>query len=362
MGNTLGNAFKVTIWGESHGKAIGCVIDGLPAGISLEWEGIKKEMKRRIPGVYSYVSHRKEMDSFEVLSGYFNNHTTGTPLTVIIKNEDADFSSYEKIKNSMRPGHADYTGFIKYKGFNDYRGGGHFSGRITAPLVFAGAIARQLLKKKGISISSHIQQIGAICDKKYNPLGEKQDVLDCLSKSSFPVLDAVVEESMKKEIEKKMQNKDSVGGIVECMVQGVPVGLGNPFFDSVESVLSHALFSIPAVKGVEFGDGFAMAQGYGSNKNDIMQIEDGKIKMRSNHNGGILGGITNGMPLIFRVAIKPTPSIGIPQSTVNIKTKENTMLIIEGRHDPCIVPRVVPVVESVASIVLLDIYKLSQFE
>ena len=354
MSNTFGQHIKVTIFGESHGNGIGCIIDGLPAGISIDWEALRREMARRAPGNSNLATPRKEKDAFEVLSGYFNDHTTGTPLAMEIRNTSQHSSDYDILKDNMRPGHADYTGHVKYGGFNDYRGGGHFSGRITAPLTFVGAIAEQVLQAKGITIGSHVVRIGNHTDRGFHPLGEAAETLEALKQQKLPVLTESIGQQMEETILDAKQEGDSVGGVVECMAIGLPVGLGDPFFDSLESTLSHMMFSIPAVKGIEFGDGFAMAGMKGSEANDPMAYTDGKPSVLTNHNGGILGGISNGNPLLFRVAIKPTASIGKEQHTINISTRKDTLLSIGGRHDPCIVPRAIPVIETATALVLLD--------
>ena len=356
MSNTVGTSLKMSLFGESHGAAIGVVLDGLPAGQVIDWDAVRQEMARRAPGRNNLSTTRKEADEFEILSGYFEGHTTGTPLAMMIRNSNQHSSDYEQTRYMMRPGHADFTGAARYQGFQDYRGGGHFSGRLTAPLVFAGAIAKQILAEKGVIIGSHISCIGAAHDRAFHPLGESTDVLSALQQETLPVLDKEQAAAMEKVIGEAKAAADSVGGIVECMIQGLPAGLGNPFFDSVESCLSHALFSVPAVKGIEFGDGFSLAHMHGSQANDAMHMDGKAVKTDTNHNGGILGGITNGMPIIFRVVIKPTASIGQPQSTVNIQTHENCTIEITGRHDPCIVPRAIPVVEAVAAWTMLDIW------
>lgn len=355
MGTTWGNNIKLTIFGESHGKAIGGVIDGLPPGLTLNLEDISKEMKRRAPGQNEISTPRNEKDAFEILSGYFNHKTTGTPLAFLIWNKDQRSKDYGKIKDLIRPGHGDYPGYIKYKGFNDYRGGGHFSGRITAPLVFAGSIAKQLLEKKEITIGSHIKSIYTVEDIAFPRLKIDKEILMELREKTLPLLDVKVEKSMKEAILKAKEEKDSLGGIVETAIINLPVGVGAPFFDSVESELSSMLFSIPAIKGVEFGHGFSITHLKGSQAKDEYTIEEGKIKTLQNHNGGILGGITNGMPILFKTAIKPTSSIGQIQRTIHIKEMKEEEIQIEGRHDPCIVPRAVPVIEAATALVLLDL-------
>ncbi|MFA6941258.1 MAG: chorismate synthase [Clostridiaceae bacterium] len=354
MSNIWGNKIKYTIFGESHGNAIGIVIDGLEPGIELNLESITCEMKRRAPGTGKLVTTRAEKDKFEILSGLFNGKTTGTPLCAIIRNSDTHSKDYEETRDLLRPGHADFTGNVKYNGFNDYRGGGSFSGRLTAPIVFAGSIAKDILRKNNIIIGSRIQSIKDIKDDKIDSLSITQETLDYLHNMDFPVLGSEKKALMQQKIIDAKENMDSVGGVIECFALGVRSGLGDPFFDSFESSLSQLLFSIPAVKGVEFGLGFDITNLYGSQSNDEFYIENGKIKTYSNNNGGILGGITNGMPIVFRAAIKPTPSIAKPQRTVDISKNENSIIEIKGRHDPCILPRAIPVVEAAAAMCILN--------
>lgn len=357
MSGMWGNNIKVSIFGESHGNAIGITIDGLPSGFELDLDMIDVEMKRRAPGRSSLSTARKESDIPEILSGYFNGKTTGTPLCGIIRNGDQHSKDYGKLKDLMRPGHADYTGAVKYSGFNDYRGGGHFSGRITAPLVFAGAICKQILASKGIEIGAHVKSIKNIKDKSFDYTNISNEQLKELRSKELPLLDPSKEEEMRNVILEAKNDLNSVGGVIECAVVGIEAGLGDPFFDSVESRLSHLLFSVPAVKGVEFGLGFKITELYGSESNDSFYYEGEKVKTKTNNNGGILGGITNGMPIIFKTAIKPTPSISRKQDTINISTKKNEELEIVGRHDPCIVQRAIPVIEAVAAIGILDLIK-----
>lgn len=354
MSGTWGRRIKYSIFGESHGEAIGINIDGLPAGIHIDKENIEKEMKRRAPGNSSLATPRKEADNFEILSGVFNGKTTGAPLCAIIRNTNKHSSDYDILKYNMRPGHADFTGNIRYNGFNDYRGGGHFSGRLTAPLVLAGAIAKQILTKFDIIICSHIARILNEKDKALPKLTISKELAQALSASDFPLLDASMDPKMREIILKAKSEGDSVGGIIECGIYNVPSGKGDPFFDSVESNLSHLLFSIPAVKGVEFGEGFDLASMYGSEANDAFEIINNKVHTKSNNNGGLLGGITSGMPILFKCVIKPTPSIAKEQDSVDINKKENIKLCVKGRHDPCIVPRALPVIEAAAAMVILD--------
>lgn len=355
MSGVWGNHLKLSIFGESHGDCIGIVIDGLPAGLNLDLNYISKEMARRAPGKDDLTTPRKESDKFEILSGCFNEHTTGAPLVSVVWNQDKRSHDYEKLKDIVRPGHADYTARLKYAGFNDYRGGGHFSGRLTAPLVFAGALAKQILGKKEIIIGSHILSIGQIKEQYFDSVNISKELLQELIESSFPVMDEKKSTEMKELILKVKSEKDSIGGIVETAVINIPIGVGSPFFDSVESKIAQLLFAIPAVKGVEFGKGFEISKLKGSEANDPFTLRDGEIVTQTNHSGGLLGGITNGMPLVFRTAFKPTPSIGKIQKTVNIAERKNVELEITGRHDPCIVLRALPVIEAAAALALLDL-------
>jgi len=354
MGSTWGKNIKLSLFGESHGVGIGITIDGLPSGIELDLDAIRIEMKRRATGKNKLTTARKEADEFEILSGYFNGYTTGAPLSIVIRNQDQKSRDYSKIKDIARPAHADYTGNQRYNGFNDYRGGGHFSGRLTAPIVFAGAIAKQILAKEGIFIGSHIKAIKNIEDRNFNEQDLNRDRFIELSKEQLPFLNEEIRKKAKDLILEARSNHDSVGGIIECGIIGMKPGIGNPFFNSIESQLASLMYSIPAVKGVEFGTGFEITKLYGSEANDNIYIKDEKVVTSTNHNGGILGGISNGMPINFKVAIKPTPSISKTQDTVNMKTNEETKFEIVGRHDPCIVPRALVVVEAMTAIGILD--------
>lgn len=355
MSGMWGSKIKLSIFGESHGNAIGITIDGLPAGFSIDMDKIMMEMARRAPGKSSLSTPRKESDIPEILSGYFEGKTTGTPLCAIIRNSNTKSKDYSKLKDVMRPGHADYTGAVRYKGFNDYRGGGHFSGRITAPLVFAGAICKQILEVKGIIISAHINSIGKIKDCSFLESDISDELLNSFKEKELPLINTKLEDEMRQEILSARSSGDSIGGTIECAILGVSPGIGDPFFDSVESTLAHLMFSVPAVKGIEFGKGFDISKMRGSEANDEYYLENGNIKTKTNNNGGILGGITNGMPIIFNVAIKPTASIFKEQNAVNIVTMEETTLCIEGRHDPCIVQRALPVIEAVAAIGITEL-------
>ena len=355
MSGMWGSKIKLSIFGESHGNAIGITIDGLPAGFSIDMDKIMMEMARRAPGKSSLSTPRKESDIPEILSGYFEGKTTGAPLCAIIRNSNTKSKDYSKLKDVMRPGHADYTGAVRYKGFNDYRGGGHFSGRITAPLVFAGAICKQILEVKGIIVSAHINSIGKIKDCSFLESDISDELLNSFKEKELPLINTKLEDEMRQESLSARRSGDSIGGTIECAILGVSPGIGDPFFDSVESTLAHLMFSVPAVKGIEFGKGFDISKMRGSEANDEYYLENGNIKTKTNNNGGILGGITNGMPIIFNVAIKPTASIFKEQNTVNIVTMEETTLCIEGRHDPCIVQRALPVIEAVAAIGITEL-------
>ena len=350
MKNTIGNNVSLTLYGESHGAGIGAVLDGIAPGIAVDEDFIREKLALRRP--FGKISTpRVETDAFQILSGVFEGKTTGTPICIMIPNENTKSKDYER--NLMRPGHADLTAFAKYHGFEDYRGGGHFSGRITAGIVAAGAIALSALAKKGIYIGTHISKCAGISDKNFE--NYKEDIF-ALNKKVFATLSEDSAEKMQANILKAKEDGDSVGGILETAVIGLPEGIGEPWFDSVEGMLSHGLFSIPAVKGVEFGEGFALSDMKGSKANDSFYFdENGKIKTKTNNNGGINGGISNGMPIIFRVAIKPTPTISKAQETVNISNGENAVISAGGRHDPCIVHRARVVVDSITAIILCDI-------
>lgn len=355
MSSTFGKNIKVSIFGESHGEAIGCVIDGLPHGVELDMEQIKKEMKRRAPGQDKSATPRKEADEPKILSGVLNGKTTGAPLAMMIENTNTRSGDYSNVMTVPRPSHSDYPAYIKYGGDNDIRGGGHFSGRLTAPLVFAGAVAKQILAQKGIFIGSHIKKIGPAEDECFDKNNITPELLEALSNDLFATISNEKELEMRTVIETARLEGNSVGGIIECAAVGVPAGIGGNMFDTVESRLSSALFGIPAVKGVEFGAGFGFADMTGYQANDAYEIKNGDVALKTNNNGGVLGGITSGAPIVFSVAIKPTPSISIAQESVNLETMQNETLVVRGRHDPCIVPRALPVVEGVCALVLLDL-------
>ncbi|MEI6579434.1 MAG: chorismate synthase [Eubacteriales bacterium] len=355
MSSNFGDNIKVTIFGQSHSDAIGVVIDGLPAGETIDLETLQRFMNRRAPGSSEYVTQRQEKDIPEILSGLLDGVTCGAPLCAIIKNNDAHSKDYDKIRDIPRPSHADYPAYIKYEGFNDIRGGGHFSGRMTAPLCFAGAVCKQILERRGIFVGAHISAIGDVEDELFGPARTSAVQLKAVGDKAFPTINDAAAEKMVKAIEDVAKKQDSIGGVVECCAVGMPTGIGEPMFDGVENRLASAMFGIPAVKGIEFGIGFAAAKMHGSENNDPYFFEDGKVKTLTNNHGGILGGITTGMPIILRVAFKPTPSIGIEQNSVKLSEKTNSTIKIEGRHDPCIVPRAVVAVEAVTAIVLLDL-------
>lgn len=356
MRGSFGQHFKLTIFGESHGGAIGMVIDGIPAGTSIDEAEIARHMARRAPGNDPTATARKEPDRVRIVSGLFEGRATGTPLCGLIENTNTRSGDYAQLRAKMRPGHADYAGHVKYAGYNDPRGGGHFSGRLTAPLVFAGSIARALLAQRGIAIGAHIAAIGEVQDAPFDAVNLDSTTLLRLQESRFPLLNPARETEMRAQVNAARLEGDSIGGVIECAAAGVPAGIGSPFFGSVESVTSQLLFSIPAVKSVEFGDAGWMARMRGSQANDAMTFgEDGRVACLTNHNGGVTGGITNGMPVVFRVCVKPTPSIAHAQQTVDLVTGESATLAISGRHDPCIVPRAAVVIESSLAIALCEL-------
>ena len=354
MSSTYGEKIKISVFGESHGGGIGVVIDGLPAGEAIDFDAVLAQMARRAPGRDKTATPRKESDTPRVLSGMLGGVLTGAPLCAVIENTNTRSQDYGDLLAKPRPGHSDYTAYIKYHGANDIRGGGHFSGRITAPLVFAGAVCRQLLERRGIQIAAHIQSVGSIHDKPFDPVAVPSALIKRLSASSFALIDESAEGPVRAEIEAARLAQDSVGGTIECAVTGLPAGVGEPMFDGLEGAIAKAVFGVPAVKGIEFGAGFALAAMRGSRANDAFCYQNGHVVTETNHCGGILGGITNGMPLIFRCAVKPTPSISQPQNTVDLQTGENTVLTIHGRHDPCIVPRAVPVIEAVTALAIIN--------
>lgn len=353
MSSTYGEFLKLSIFGQSHGPAIGMTLDGIPAGLPVDFVALQEFLNRRAPGQNSYSTPRKESDTPEFLSGIVAAFTCGAPISSIIHNSNTRSGDYENLKDCPRPGHADYTAQVKYNGFQDVAGGGHFSGRLTAPLCIAGGLCKQWLAQKGIFIGAHIHTIAGIKDEPVH-LDWCDPDFSAISKD-FPVVNPDAGAKMQAEIAKAKENGDSVGGSILCFATGLPAGLGEPMFDGVENKLAQIIYGIPAVKGLEFGAGFASEHLRGSENNDPYQIHNGNVQTTTNNAGGILGGITTGMPLVFRVAIKPTPSIAIAQRSINLKKAENCTLTVAGRHDPCIVPRAVPVVEAAAAIAIMDI-------
>lgn len=359
MSSTYGESLKLSIFGQSHGPAIGMTLDGIPAGLPVDLDKLYTFLARRAPGQYNYSTPRKEADKPEFLSGIVDGFTCGAPIAAVIQNNNFRSGDYENLKDCPRPGHADFTAQMKYGGYQDAAGGGHFSGRLTAPLCIAGGLCKQWLEHMGIRIGGHIVAIGGVVDEPGVYLDWAEPNLDLIL-SDFPVLNFDAGEKMKQAIAEAKADGDSVGGLIECIVTGLPVGLGEPMFGGMESKIAQIVYGIPGIKGLNFGSGFAGSYMRGSENNDQYMIEDGKIKTKRNFAGGILGGITNGMPLVFEVAVKPTPSISKPQNSISLSRMEETQLIINGRHDPCIVPRAVPVVEAAAAIAIFDAYLLNK--
>ena len=343
----IGQKLRLSIFGQSHSEAIGMTLDGLPAGIEIDPDELQRFLNRRAPGQNDWSTPRKEEDRPDFLCGLKGGFTCGAPLTAVIHNNNTRPKDYSQLKITPRPGHADYTAEVKYRGFQDYSGGGHFSGRLTAPLCIAGGIVRQELRRHNIAVDARIAAIAGIRDES----AFEASVAD----KAFPVVDDKIGEQMRAAIQNAREDGDSVGGVIECVVRGLPVGIGEPMFDGVENQIARLVFAVPAVKGVEFGAGFEAAKLRGSENNDPFLVEDGRIVTASNHAGGILGGIANGMPLVFRAAVKPTPSISRAQQSVNLSTMEPQELRVTGRHDPCIVPRAVPVIEAAAALAVYDL-------
>lgn len=351
---------RYTIFGESHGPAIGVVIEGVPPGLLLDMDFIRQQMMRRAPGQSGLSTPRKEADEVTLLSGVLDGKTTGAPLCAVIPNTDTRSKDYSKLRRCPRPGHADYTGQMRYGGYNDIRGGGHFSGRLTAPLVFAGALAQLYLQTRGISVGAHIQQIGGVSDDAPDSISWTKALFDPVKEKEFPVFSDQQGKKMQDVILAAKSAGDSVGGIIAAGIFGLPAGCGGPdLLDTTEGVITRQLFAVPAVKGVAFGAGFGFGAMRGSGANDSFYMDEtGAVRTRTNHSGGVNGGITNGMPVLFQAAFRPTPSISLPQETINLETREPETLVIEGRHDPCIVHRAVPVVEAAAALAawtILDI-------
>ncbi len=350
-GNSIGKEFTVTTFGESHGKIVGVVVDGCPAGLPLSEADIQMDLDRRIPSEPRIVSPRIEKDTAKVLSGVFNGFTTGAPITVTVENREVDSSDYEAIKDLPRPGHADYTARIKYGGFQDYRGGGRFSGRVTVALIMAGSIAKKLLSRFEVDVLAYTTAVGNVTsDKKFSA----EEIRKNRYSTSTRCPNLTCSEKMEQAIVEARKEGESVGGVVECMALNVPVGVGEPLFDSLDADLAKALFNVPAVKAVEFGLGFEIAELKGSESNDAYILQSGKVATSTENMGGILGGISNGMPILIRIAIKPTPSLGKEQKSVNLSTMKNANLSVKGRHDPCVVPKAVPAVEAAVAVTLAD--------
>lgn len=355
MSSTYGDKVKISVFGESHGNGIGVVIDGLPAGVKIDMDKVFVQMSRRAPGNDKTATTRKESDIPKIMSGMLGDTLTGAPLCAVIENTNTRSGDYGNLISCPRPGHSDYTAYVKYNGANDIRGGGHFSGRLTAPIVFAGSICRQILEQKGIKIAAHINSIGNVSDEGFNPLNIDRALIKKLNNSSFALIDNSVEEKMREEVEQARMDVDSVGGTVECAVTGVDAGVGGPMFGGVEGAIAQAVFGVPAIKGIEFGRGFELSKMRGSQSNDPFRYKDGKVVTETNNCGGILGGITDGMPIIFRAVVKPTSSISKKQKTVDLQKKENAEIQVKGRHDPCIVPRAVPVIEAVTAVAIINL-------
>lgn len=351
MSSTYGDNLKLSIFGQSHGAGIGMILDGIPAGLPVDLDVLQAFLNRRAPGQNVWSTPRKEEDRPEFLSGILDGFTCGAPIAAVIRNKNTRSGDYNNLKDCPRPGHADYTAQIKYGGFQDAAGGGHFSGRLTAPLCIAGGLCRQWLAERGITVAAHIAAITGIRDTPFDPLNPEVNAV----RSEWPVLNAEAGAEMRAAIDAARMAGDSVGGIVECAVTGLPAGIGEPMFGGVESRIAQIVYGIPAVKGVEFGDGFAAATLRGSENNDAFTVTEGEIRTVTNHSGGILGGITSGMPVLFRVAVKPTPSISKQQQSVSLSRGEIQELTVKGRHDPCIVPRAVPVAEAAAAIAIFDL-------
>jgi len=355
MSSNFGNCIKVTVFGQSHSGAIGVVIDGIPAGIKLDIEKIESFMARRAPSGKGVSTARKEADKPEIVSGLVDNVTCGAPICAVIANSDTRSKDYSKLRDMPRPMHADFPAAVKYHGCNDIRGGGQFSGRLTAPLCFAGAVAIQLLERCGIEVGAHIAAVNGIEDERFDPVKISKEQLDAVKSKGFTVIDDSCGEKMCDRILEVKAQGDSVGGVIECAVIGVPAGIGEPLYDGLENKIAAYVFGIPAVKGIEFGAGFDAAEMLGSEHNDAYIMQDSEVVTETNRHGGILGGISTGMPILFKAAFKPTPSIAKQQRTVSLQKGENAELVIEGRHDPCVVPRAVPCVEAAAALAVLDL-------
>jgi chorismate synthase len=354
MSSGWGNNLRISVFGQSHSPAIGIVVDGLPAGFRPDMQALAEFMRRRAPGQSKLATPRKEADEVEFLSGLANGVLCGAPLCIVIRNTDVQPGDYSEFADKPRPGHADYTAQVKYHGFQDSSGGGHFSGRLTASLCAAGGICLQMLTAQGIHIGAHIERIAEVTDCRFDPVHVSTADMNGMTRSPLTVIDPLAGMKMAERIERAREDGDSVGGVIECAAIGLPVGMGDPMFDGMENRIAGAVFAIPGIKGIEFGSGFDCAQMRGSEHNDPFILREGQITTQTNHHGGILGGITSGMPLIFRAAVKPTPSISRTQQTISLQENKETGLAIRGRHDPCIVPRAVPCVEAVTALAVYD--------
>ena len=354
MASVFGKNIIVSLFGESHGECVGITADGFPAGVRVDFNYIKKFMDRRKPRLNAFSTSRLEDDEFKVLSGITNGCTNGAPMTAVIFNKKNDSGDYKDLSYLVRPSHADYTARIKFNGYSDLRGGGHLSGRLMAPICFLGALCKSVLEQKGIKIAARLFRVGNICDVPFDINSVALSEIEKIPQKEIPVISDQKGIEMKNLVEKVRKEKDSIGGVIECICLGVPAGIGSPHFDGIENRISAAMFGIPAVKGIEFGSGFAGARSRGSVNNDEFCVINGEVKTKSNNCGGILGGISNGMPIVFKVAVKPTASIGLKQGTVDVKNMKNCKITVMGRHDSCIAYRALPCVEAMASIVLLD--------
>lgn len=359
MSSSFGERFRFTIFGQSHGAAIGVTIEGLPAGQTIDLDRLQSFLARRAPGNSPTATSRKEADEIKILSGLVNGRTCGAPLTAVIENTNSRSGDYSELRDCPRPGHADYTAQMKFGGFQDVAGGGHFSGRLTAPLCIAGGICLQLLEQRGVCVAAHIESIASVRDRRFDPVGVSREELQRLQSGGFPVLNVDVEKEMTQAILTAKQEGDSLGGVIECAAVGLPAGWGDPMFGGIENRIAQIVFGIPAIRGIEFGTGFAAAEMRGSEHNDAFVMDGENVRTGTNHHGGVLGGITSGMPLIFRAAVKPTPSIARAQRSVSLSAGEARTLEVRGRHDPCIVPRAVPVIEAAAACALYDAFLCS---
>lgn len=354
MSSTYNGNIRISIFGQSHSGGIGCVIDGLPSGEKIDLDELQAFLSRRAPGKNAWSTPRKEADMPEILSGLADGVTCGAPLSAVIRNTNTRSQDYSELRDVPRPGHADYTAHIRYGGHQDVAGGGHFSGRLTAPLCIAGGICKQILERRGVTIGAHILRIQNEADLPFDPVNLTQEDLLAPGGKEFPVIDDGAGMRMQAAVQAAREACDSVGGVIECASTGMPAGVGDPMFDGMENRISRIVFAIPAVKGIEFGAGFEVARMTGSRNNDPFYMDGDRVRTRTNNAGGILGGITNGMPVIFRAAVKPTPSIAQEQDSISLSRGENAILAVRGRHDPCIVPRAVPVMEAAMAIALTD--------